>query len=318
MRVVVALGGNALLERGEPGDALLQRRHVRAAAAALAPLADRHELVICHGNGPQVGMLAMQSESDDTLTEPFPLDVLGAQTQGMIGYWLVQEMRNAGVAWPIACVLTQTLVGSSDPAFETPTKFVGPMYERHEARRLAHQHDWQIAADGSMWRRVVASPQPCSVVELPILRQLLHARTVVVCAGGGGVPVIEEDVGQRCGVDAVVDKDRVAALLAQELAADALLVLTDVPGVLRGYGTADAQVIPRIDVADLNLLDFPAGSMRPKLEACARFVEATHGLAAIGALADAARLLNGASGTVIRASPLDSRTAVTPGRAERD
>jgi carbamate kinase len=196
MRVVVALGGNALLERGEHADAGVQRRHVRSAARALAPLAAEHQLILCHGNGPQVGMLAVESEADRSLSSPYPLDVLGAQTQGMIGYWLTQELRNAGIAAPIACVLTQTVVDSFDPAFADPTKFVGPLYDHHHAARLAKQHHWDIAADGHMWRRVVASPQPRRVLEQSILRQLVYAHNVVVCAGGGGAPVVEDDTGQ--------------------------------------------------------------------------------------------------------------------------
>jgi carbamate kinase len=299
MRVVVALGGNALLERGERADACVQRRHMRAAARALAPLAAEHQLILCHGNGPQVGMLAVESEDDRSLSSPYPLDVLGAQTQGMIGYWLAQELRNAGIASPIACVLTQTVVDSFDPAFEDPTKFVGPVYDRHRAVRLAKQRNWHIAPDGQMWRRVVASPQPRRVLEQSILRQLVYAHNVVVCAGGGGAPVIEDDTGQMRGVDAVVDKDLVAALIAKELLADALLVLTDVPGVMRNFGSDAARVIPSIEVADLRAADFPDGSMRPKIDACVRYVEATHGLAVIGALADASRMLDGTAGTVI-------------------
>src|SRR5579862_7714517 len=166
VRIVVALGGNALLERGERPDAVIQRRHVRQAAAALAPLTARHQLVLCHGNGPQVGVLALESESDTTLSQPYPLDVLVAQTQGMIGYWLVQELRNADVAQPVVCVLTQTIVDPADPAFGHPSKFIGASYSQDEAQALAARLGWTIAADGSRWRRVVASPRPRELVEI--------------------------------------------------------------------------------------------------------------------------------------------------------
>jgi carbamate kinase len=299
MRIVAALGGNALLERGERPDAAVQRRHVRVAARALAPLAAEHELVICHGNGPQVGLLALESANDPQLSAPYPLDALGAQTQGMIGYWLAQELRNEGVAWPIAAIVTQTVVDEADPAFDNPTKFIGAVYSRRKARRLAHERGWSIAADGRRWRRVVPSPEPRRFVEISSIRRLVDARTVTVCAGGAGAPVIENESGQLVGVDAVVDKDLAAALLAQDLHADALLLLTDVPAVLRDFGTEHASPIDWIDTDELRELHFPHGSMGPKVEACVRFANATGGLAVIGALADAAAMLVQAAGTTI-------------------
>jgi carbamate kinase len=308
VRIVAALGGNALLERGEALDAAVQHRHIRQAARALAPLADEHELVICHGNGPQVGLLAMESEADTSLSAPYPLDALGAQTQGMIGYWLVQELRNAGVAWPIAGVVTQTVVDESDPAFGHPTKFIGPVYHRHQAQHLAMRHGWTVAADGEHWRRVVPSPEPRRLLELPTIHELAAARTVVVCAGGGGAPVVENESGQITGVDAVVDKDLTASLLARDLCADALLLLTDMPAVMHDFGTPAARPIRRIEVAQLQSLAFPAGSMGPKIEACVRFVEATGGRAVIGALGDAVKLLDGTDGTTIVASEVDPHT----------
>ena len=299
MRVMVALGGNALLERGERPDAMIQRRHVRQAAAALAPLAAEHQLVLCHGNGPQVGVLALESQSDRSLSRPYPLDVLVAQTQGMIGYWLVQELRNAGVLSPAACVLSQTLVDPADPAFGHPTKFIGAGYDKDEAQALAARLGWTIAADGPRWRRVVASPMPHGLVEIETVRSLVDAGVLVICGGGGGVPVARSAYGELAGVEAVVDKDLTAAGLAITLRADRLLVLTDVPAVIRGYGTPAAQPISVIDADALAAMTFPAGSMGPKAEACVRFVRATGQPAAIGALADAADILAGHAGTTV-------------------
>jgi carbamate kinase len=301
MRVVVALGGNALLERDERPDAVIQRRHVRQAAAALAPLAAAHQLVLCHGNGPQVGLLALESQADTSLSRPYPLDVLVAQTQGMIGYWLVQELGNAGVAQRAACVMSQTLVDPADPAFGNPTKFIGAGYDRDQAQALAARLGWAIAADGPRWRRVVASPRPLGLVEIDTVRDMADAGVLVVCGGGGGVPVIRSEAGQLTGVEAVVDKDLTAAELAITLKADRLLVLTDVPAIIGGYGTPGARPIQAIDTETLSAMTFPAGSMGPKVQACIRFVRETGQPAAIGALTDAAGILNGRAGTTITA-----------------
>jgi carbamate kinase len=301
VRIVVALGGNALLQRDERPDAMIQRRHVRQAAAALAPLAAYHQLVLCHGNGPQVGVLALESQADTSLSRPYPLDVLVAQTQGMIGYWLVQEFGNAGVARRVACVVSQTVVDPSDPAFGHPTKFIGASYGEGEARALAARLGWAIAADGPRWRRVVASPRPLGLVEIETVSSLAGAGALVVCGGGGGIPVVRSGTGELAGVEAVVDKDLTAAELAITLRADRLLVLTDVPGIIRGYGTPGAQPIQAISAGALSAMTFPAGSMGPKAEACIRFVTATGQPAAIGALTDAADILAGRAGTTISA-----------------
>ena len=306
MRIVVALGGNALLERDEQPDAVIQRRHVRQAAAALAPLAADHQLVLCHGNGPQVGMLALESQADTSLSRPYPLDVLVAQTQGMIGYWLVQELGNAGVAQPAVCVISQTVVDPSDPAFGNPTKFIGASYGKSDAQALAARLGWTIAADGSRWRRVVASPRPQGLAEIGTVRSLADAGALVICGGGGGVPVIRSAGGELTGVEAVVDKDLTAAELAITLKADRLLVLTDVPAIIRGYGTPDARPIQAIDIDTLSAMTFPAGSMGPKVEACIRFVRASGQPAAIGALTDAADILAGRAGTTISAARLST------------
>jgi carbamate kinase len=313
MRVVVALGGNALLERGEKPEARIEHRHVRRAAASLAPLAADHELVICHGNGPQIGLLALESESDPDLERPYPLDALGAQTQGLIGYWLAQELHNAGVVHPLATVVTQTVVAEDDPAFAEPSKFIGRVYDRREGHRLGETRGWTVKPDGASWRRVVPSPDPQRFVELPAIRTLLAAGFVVVCGGGGGAPVIENESGQLVGVEAVVDKDLTAAALARELQADALLLLTDVPAVMRGFSTAHPSRIDRISTEELAAMQFPAGSMGPKVEGCRRFVEATGGRAAIGALADAADVLAGRAGTTIVAAAV-AAGPMHPGR----
>jgi carbamate kinase len=299
MRIVIAIGGNALLERGQRPDAAAQRANAVRAVEALAPLAAEHEIVITHGNGPQVGMLALQSAADPDLAQPYPFDVLGAQTQGMIGYWLLQALQNALPGRQVAAILDQTLVSAADPAFAHPSKFVGPVYDEPTGRRLAAERGWVVAADGAKWRRVVPSPQPQRVVETRVIRSLLYEGTVVICAGGGGIPVVRDEDGQLRGVEAVVDKDLATAVLAESLDADALLLLTDVPAVLRGFGSPQPSPISRATPADLRRERFPAGSMGPKVDAVCRFVELTGGLAAIGALADAAAILAGKAGTVV-------------------
>jgi carbamate kinase len=301
MRIVVALGGNALLRRGERPDAVIQLDHVRGAAHALAPLAADHDLIICHGNGPQVGMLALESQADPALTRPYPLDDLVAQTQGMIGYWLAQSLRNAGVARPILSLITQTIVDPADLAFAHPTKFVGPGYPPAEAERLADRYGWTVALDGDHWRRVVASPDPQRIVEQDSITRLMDAGTVVICGGGGGAPVAEDADGRLSGVQAVVDKDYVAALLAIAANADRLLVLTDITAVMRDFGTPSATPLNHLDLDALDTMHFPAGSMAPKVEACRRFVAATGRKAAIGSLSDAVAVLDGVAGTTITA-----------------
>jgi carbamate kinase len=313
VRIVAALGGNALLRRGEQPDAAIQIEHVRAAAEALAPLAAEHDLLICHGNGPQVGMLALESENDPALTRPYPLDALVAQTQGLIGYWLVQCLRNAGVTKPVLGLVTQTLVDPEDPAFGAPTKFVGPGYAQDQARRLAARHGWTVAADGGRWRRVVPSPEPRGIVEQDAVTRLLDGGAVVVCGGGGGAPVTADGDGRLRGVEAVVDKDATAALLAVSVHADRLLVLTDVDAVMADFGTPRATALHRLDLGDLDGLGrsaFPAGSMGPKIAACRHFVETTGHPAAIGSLTDAAALLDGSAGTTLSKGGVGPR----PGR----
>jgi carbamate kinase len=299
VRVVVALGGNALLQRGQKPDAEVQEANVARAVAALAPIAHEHELVVTHGNGPQVGVLALQSASDPHLSTPYPFDVLGAQTQGMIGYWLLQAMQNNLPHRQVAAIINQTLVEAADPAFDDPTKFVGEVYTQDEATRLAAERGWVVKPDGAGWRRVVGSPRPQRVVETRLIRLLLESGAVVVCAGGGGVPVIRDPAGRLRGVEAVVDKDLTSAVLAEALDADVLMVLTDVPAVMEGFGTPEQRPVRAATPAGLRALEPPAGSMGPKVDAVCRFVELTGGVAAIGSLDDAAAILRGQAGTII-------------------
>jgi carbamate kinase len=297
MRLVVALGGNALLRRGEPAEAETQRRNVRVAASALAALASEHELILTHGNGPQVGLLALEADAYKAVT-PYPLDVLGAESQGMIGYLLAQALRNELPDREVAVLLTQVLVDPADGAFEHPSKPIGPVYDEAQARRLAAEHGWTIAPDGRWFRRVVPSPEPREIVELASVEQLLAAGAVVICAGGGGIPVIAE--GRRLrGIEAVIDKDLTAALLAERLDADRLLMLTDVPFVERNWGTEAAKPIRSATAGELRRLSFAAGSMGPKIEAACRFVEQTGREAAIGALGDLAAVARSEAGTQI-------------------
>jgi carbamate kinase len=299
MRIVVALGGNALLERGEKPDSDIQQSQVQRAVAALAPLARAHDLIITHGNGPQVGMLALESARDPELSHPFPFDVLGAQTQGMIGYWLAQARGGAVPGRAVGCFICQTRVDQDDPAFGNPTNFVGPVYQGKQARALAAERGWAVRRDGAAWRRVVPSPEPRELVELPLIRVLVDSGALVVCAGGGGIPVTADNSGELHGVEAVVDKDLTAALLARAVSADALLLLTDVDAVTDAFGTADARSIPRATVAELRARSLPAGSMGPKVEAACRFVEATGRMAAIGRIDRAGALLDGRAGTAV-------------------
>jgi carbamate kinase len=297
--LVIALGGNALLERGEPPLSEIQEKHVLAAVDALVPLARDHDLVITHGNGPQVGLLALESSTDPSLPHPYPFDVLDAQTQGMIGYFLLQAFENALPGQEVVSLICQTLVDPADPAFDCPTKFVGSTYTKDEANRLAGLHGWKVRRDGDAWRRVVPSPEPISMVELSTIRMVLANGALVICAGGGGIPVTRTAEGLLRGVEAVVDKDLTAALLARALQADALLLLTDVSCVETGFGTPSAAPLRSADPAMARSLGLPDGSMGPKVEAACRFVEATGGRAYIGRLEDAVELLAGSRGTVI-------------------
>jgi carbamate kinase len=299
MRVVAALGGNALLRRGEPAEAELQRRNVEVAARALAELAREHDLVVTHGNGPQVGLLALQSAAFPDVT-PYPFDVLGAESEGMVGYLIEQALENELPGRQIAALLTQVVVDPRDPAFAAPTKPIGPVYDEATAKRLARERGWTVRPDGPAWRRVVPSPEPLEVVELATIEALIGLGGVVVCAGGGGIPVVRNGAGRLHGVEAVIDKDLSAALLARLLDADALLLLTDVDAIQIGYGTPDARPLREASPEELAALDLPAGSMGPKAEAARRFVDGGGGLASITSLESAAAALAGRAGTTVR------------------
>jgi len=300
MRVVVALGGNALLRRGQPMTAENQRANVRVAAEALAPVAQEHELVISHGNGPQVGLLALQGAAYKEV-ETYPLDVLGAQTEGMIGYLIEQELGNLlPFEKPLATVLTMVEVDPDDQAFSDPDKFIGPVYERAEAERLAQDKGWAIKQDGDKWRRVVPSPMPKRIFEIRPIKWLLEHSAVVVCTGGGGVPTMYERGTKRLiGAEVVVDKDRASALLARELAADLFVMATDVDGVYRGFGTPQQHKIERATATELAGEGFAAGSMGPKVEAAIDFARRTGNRAAIGTLAEIGGVVAGTHGTSI-------------------
>ena len=297
-RLVVALGGNALLRRGEAMTADIQRQHAAEAMTAVAELAGSHDIVLTHGNGPQVGLLALQA-SAYTDVPAYPLDVLGAETEGMIGYVLEQELSNRLPGRTAVTVLTQVVVDPDDPAFQTPTKPIGPVYTEEQAQRLARERGWSVAPDGDHFRRVVASPEPLRIVELSAIRMLVDSGAIVVCTGGGGIPVTMNDAGTLRGVEAVIDKDLAAELLARSLEADFLLMLTDVGAVMHDWGTPDARPIGRTTPTELRGIQFANGSMGPKVAAACRFVEATGGSAAIGALEDAARIVAGTAGTMV-------------------
>jgi carbamate kinase len=301
MRIVVALGGNALLKRGEPMTAEVQRANVRVAAEAIAPVAQAHQVVISHGNGPQVGLLALQGAAYKP-DEAFPLDVLGAETEGMIGYMIEQELGNLlPFEVPFATVLTMVEVDPDDPGFQNPTKFVGPVYEKAEADRLAAEKGWAIKADGAKWRRVVPSPLPKRIFEIRPIRWLLDQGTVVICAGGGGIPTMYQKGADRklIGVEAVIDKDLCTELLARDLDADLFVMLTDADAVYLDWGTPTQRAIRRATPASLADIGFAAGSMGPKVAAACAFAQATGKKAAIGALEDLSRIIAGEAGTTI-------------------
>jgi len=301
VRVVVALGGNALLKRGESMTAGAQRANVRTAASPLAAVASKHQLVLSHGNGPQVGLLALQAAAY-TDVEAYPLDVLGAQTEGMIGYMLEQELGNLlPFEVPFATILTMVEVDPKDPAFDDPTKFVGPVYGKADADRLVSEKGWVFKQDGDAWRRVVPSPEPKRIFEIRPIKWLLEKDTVVICAGGGGVPTMYDPQKERflVGVEAVIDKDLASELLAREVEADVFVMATDVDGVYAEWGTPEQHLLEKVTPDDLHGSEFAAGSMGPKVTAAARFVEVTGRRAAIGSLEQIAQIVEGDAGTQV-------------------
>jgi carbamate kinase len=301
VRILVALGGNALLKRGEPMTAEVQRANVRTAARSLAPVAEHHQLVLSHGNGPQVGLLALQAAAY-TAVDPYPLDMLGAQTEGMIGYLIEQELGNLLPAEvPLATVLTMIEVDPDDPGFADPTKFVGPVYGDEEAAKLAAAKGWVFKRDGERMRRVVPSPAPRRIFEIRPIRWLLDKGVLVICTGGGGIPTmwVPDEERTLAGVEAVIDKDLASELLAREVGADLFVMATDVDGVYDGWGTPEQRKLDRVTPGELRARPFAAGSMGPKVDAAARFVEATGNRAAIGALDDIEQIVEGRAGTTV-------------------
>jgi carbamate kinase len=299
MRIVIALGGNALLRRGEPMTTDVQRRNIAIAAEAIAPLSVRHSIVIVHGNGPQVGLLSLQAESYAGAA-PYPLDVLDAGTQGMIGYLIQQELRSLlPPESQVATLLTMVEVDPGDPAFASPSKFVGPVYDKNAADSLAAKKNWTFRQDGSAWRRVVPSPEPRRILEIQPISWLLERGAMVICAGGGGIPTMlpSQDPGAVVGVEAVIDKDLASELLAEDLSTDLFLMITDVDGVYVHWGTPERRRLADVTPGELAGFEFAAGSMGPKVEAAARFVAKTGKRAAIGSIADIAGIVAGTAGT---------------------
>ena len=302
MRIVIALGGNALLQRGQPMTAENQRANIRVAAECIAAVAPGNEIVVAHGNGPQVGLLALQAAAYQDVA-PYPLDVLGAQTEAMIGYVIEQELGNLLPAdQALATLLTMIEVDRDDPAFAHPTKPIGPVYDRTTAERLKAVSGWTIAADGDMFRRVVASPKPKRIFEIRPIRSLVEKGTIVICAGGGGIPTMYDETGKLHGVEAVIDKDLASALLAEQLEADLLVIATDVDGVYTDWGTPHQKLLTKVTPDEFAGLQLPAGSMGPKVEAACGFARNTGNEAVIGALTKITEIVGGTAGTRVRMS----------------
>ncbi len=306
MVVVIALGGNALLRRGEPVSTKVQRKNMKRAGVAIAEIAREHKIVITHGNGPQVGLLAMQEAAYGEFFQN-PLDVLGAETEGMIGFLIEQELSNQLPDRKIATLLTRVEIDPDDPAWTNPTKPIGPLFSKEDAERLAAERGWTMAPDGpdgGKLRRVVPSPLPKRILSMHAIQLLMENSTIVICGGGGGIPIVwnKKKKGWR-GVEAVIDKDMTAALLATEVGADALIMLTEVSAIEVGWGSPDAHPLGRATTDELQRMDFAAGSMGPKVTAAIAFVEATGGFAGVGALQDAAKIVRQEAGTIITAAP---------------
>ncbi|MCG9684643.1 carbamate kinase [Vibrio sp. Isolate23] len=295
--VVVALGGNALLRRGEPLEAEVQRQNIEIAVKTISEIAQEYNVVLVHGNGPQVGLLALQGLEYKKVA-PYPLDVLGSETQGMIGYMLMQEFKNQMPNVNATCMLTQMTVDPNDPAFADPTKPIGPVYEEAEARELAEKYHWTIKPDGQHFRRVVPSPQPTGIIEHEAITKLIDEAHLVICTGGGGIPVKHEN-GKLVGVEAVIDKDMSAAFLAKQLNADALLILTDADAVYLDWGKPTQHALRSTNPTELAQYQFDAGSMGPKIEASCEFVKQGGKVVGIGSLEDGLRILQGTAGTNI-------------------
>jgi carbamate kinase len=307
VRIVIALGGNALLKRGEALTAENQRNNMRAAAAGLAAICAGNEVAIVHGNGPQVGLLALEAEAYKAVP-PYPLDVLGAESQGMIGYVIAQELSNALPERAVTAMLTQVVVIPGDPAFKKPEKPIGPVYASDAVLDMERDQGWTFAPDGNGVRRVVASPEPQDIVECAAIEALMARGVIVICAGGGGIPVMLDQTGRLQGLEAVVDKDLTAALLAERVGADRLIILTDVEAVFENWGSPGQKPILALSATDLMQRSFAKGSMAPKIKAACTFVTRTGHSASIGALPDAEAVMAGRAGTRIMRSVKMNRT----------
>lgn len=307
MRVLIALGGNALLKRSEALSAANQLANIRRAAVQLARIAAKHEVILTHGNGPQVGLLALQAAAYVEV-EPYPLDVLGAESQGMVGYLLEQELSNLlEPSRPVVSLITRVEVDASDIAFAQPTKPIGPMYSEAEARSIALEKNWQVSADGPLdkrgFRRVVASPKPLRVLNLEAITTLMNAGAVVIAAGGGGIPVVRTASTQALsGVEAVIDKDLTAGMLAAALQVDCLLIATDVESVFLNWGEPAQSKVGHTTPEFLEQHLFAAGSMGPKVKTVCEFVRANAKRAVIGSLDQIEAMLAGNAGTQVVAN----------------
>lgn len=297
MKLVIGLGGNAILKRGQPLSADNQIANIKKASKLIAQIASEHQIVLTHGNGPQVGLLALQAAAYSA-ESPYPFDILSAESEGMIGYLLEQQLTNLLPQRKIATLLTQVEVDSQDPAFQKPSKFIGPIYTEEEAKKLATQRGWKVAADGPHFRRVIASPMPQAILELATIRLLIEQEVMVICCGGGGIPIIRTERGYH-GVEAVIDKDWATALLAEKIGADRFILLTDVEAVFKDWGTPKAEAISQINTRDLEQYTFEAGSIGPKVAAVCEFVKKTGKKAHIGSLENALAVIEGNSGTLV-------------------
>ncbi len=298
MRIVLSIGGNALLKRGEAMSEATQQRNIAEAVRSMGSLLEDHEVLITHGNGPQVGLLALQAENYKDVPV-YSLDILGAESQAMVGYMLLEALQQAHPNKRFVNVVTRSLVSCDDPAFDNPTKFIGAVYSKERALEMAKWHHWTVKPDGQYWRRVVPSPEPIEILETGAIESLMHAGLTVIAAGGGGVPMVRDEKGALHGVEAVIDKDLAASLLAQALGADLFLIVTDVDAVYTHFGETDACAIDQTTPDELSECFFPAGSMGPKVKAACRFVKRTGHRAAIGSLSEIEGLLLGKRGTQI-------------------
>ena len=298
MRIVLSIGGNALLKRGEAMSEATQQKNIAEAVRSMGSILNEHEVLITHGNGPQVGLLALQAENYKDVPA-YSLDILGAESQAMVGYMLLEALQQAHPNKRFVNIVTRSLVSCDDPAFDNPTKFIGAVYSKERALEMAKWHHWSVKPDGQYWRRVVPSPEPIEVLEAGAIESLMQAGFTVIAAGGGGVPMVRDEAGTLYGVEAVIDKDLAASLLAQALGADLFLIVTDVDAVYTHFGETDARAIYQTTPDELSECFFPAGSMGPKVKAASRFVKCTGHRAAIGSLSEIEGLLLGTTGTQI-------------------